>query len=145
MGQKRSPQPYLFLLKAGLRKKMFRGVNFASGASGLLDVTGKHLVSSLRIFFCLVIPNMVKMWTERCPHVWANQPIRECSWKCNISKGSRCNKKPNCKISVCHKCGEQWDGYFENRTTIDPTVFIGTLMTAYECHIEVSILHTHCY
>ncbi|GJW16226.1 lysine histidine transporter-like 8 protein [Tanacetum coccineum] len=43
MGHKRSPQPYLYFLKTGLNTKMFRGINFASGASGLLDVTGKDL------------------------------------------------------------------------------------------------------
>lgn len=33
-------------------------------------------------------------------------------------------------------------GYFENRSTVDPTIFIASLLTAYECHIEVHILHT---
>lgn len=45
MGHKRSPQPYLFFLKIGLNTNLFRGVNFASGSSGLLDITGKDLVS----------------------------------------------------------------------------------------------------
>lgn len=30
-------------------------------------------------------------------------------------------------------------GYFETRSTVDPVVFIGSLMAAYECHINVSI------
>lgn len=29
-------------------------------------------------------------------------------------------------------------GYFENQSTIDPVVFINSLMTAYEYHINVS-------
>ncbi|XP_052193887.1 GDSL esterase/lipase At5g55050-like [Diospyros lotus] len=43
MGFKRSPSPFLFLitLPSGLQKLKFRGVNFASGGSGLLDITGQ--------------------------------------------------------------------------------------------------------
>ncbi|WOG84201.1 hypothetical protein DCAR_0103382 [Daucus carota subsp. sativus] len=46
MGFRRSPQPFLYLvtIKAGLRRPKFRGVNFASGGAGILDITGKELV-----------------------------------------------------------------------------------------------------
>ncbi|KAK4405383.1 GDSL esterase/lipase [Sesamum angolense] len=41
-GLKRSPPPFLFLrtLKCHCKKHLFKGVNFASGGSGLLDITG---------------------------------------------------------------------------------------------------------
>lgn len=50
MGYEKSPQPWLFFLKTGQNSKMFRGINFASGASGLLDATGKDKVSFLASF-----------------------------------------------------------------------------------------------
>lgn len=50
MGLKRSPPPFLSLINgtSNLKKKhIIRGVNFASGGSGLLDITGQSLVSPL--------------------------------------------------------------------------------------------------
>lgn len=48
-GLKRSPPPFLSLLTLGSRfkKHLFKGVNFASGGAGLLDITGLNLVSLL--------------------------------------------------------------------------------------------------
>jgi phospholipase/lecithinase/hemolysin len=45
MGYKRSPQPFLFLNrhKSSFQTKKFRGANFASGGSGLLNITSKSL------------------------------------------------------------------------------------------------------
>ncbi|KAI3447906.1 hypothetical protein Pfo_004571 [Paulownia fortunei] len=44
-GLKRSPPPFLFLLtlKSHFQKHLYRGVNFASGGAGLLDITGLNL------------------------------------------------------------------------------------------------------
>lgn len=45
-GFKRSPPPFLYLLTLApdFQKHLYRGVNFASGGAGLLDITGKNLV-----------------------------------------------------------------------------------------------------
>ncbi|XP_076895901.1 GDSL esterase/lipase At5g55050-like [Bidens hawaiensis] len=117
MGHKRSPQPYLFLLRAGLRKKLFRGVNFASGGSGLLDVTGKHLnvvpMSKQIKQFETVIKNLM------------------------VVKGQRAAKKIIKKSVFAISVGSNdIFGYFEDQSTVDPAVFIHSLMKAYECHIE---------
>lgn len=58
-GLKRSPPPFLFLrkLKCHCKKHPFKGVNFASGGSGLLDITGSKPVSpsSQSIAYQLII------------------------------------------------------------------------------------------
>ncbi|KAK2989651.1 hypothetical protein RJ640_026887 [Escallonia rubra] len=59
VGFKRSPQPFLYLssLKSGLRRRMFRGVNFASGASGLLDITGQTEAGTHLVYLsCKIVP-----------------------------------------------------------------------------------------
>lgn len=48
MGYKRSPRPFFSLgglANYHLKKPSFRGLNFASAGSGLLDMTGSTLVS----------------------------------------------------------------------------------------------------
>ncbi|KAL8027902.1 hypothetical protein ABFS82_14G123800 [Erythranthe guttata] len=44
-GLEKSPPPFLYLLTLGSRfqDNLYRGVNFASGGAGLLDITGKNL------------------------------------------------------------------------------------------------------
>ncbi|KAJ9560765.1 hypothetical protein OSB04_005925 [Centaurea solstitialis] len=118
MGQKRSPQPYLFLLKAGLKKRMFRGVNFASGASGLLDQTGKHL-------------NVVSLSEQ----IKQFEIVRS---NLALVKGHGATKNILAKSVFAISVGSNdIFGYFESRSTVDPVVFISSLMTAYECHIEL--------
>ncbi|PWA35000.1 Lipase, GDSL [Artemisia annua] len=118
IGQKRSPQPYMFLLKAGLRKRMFRGVNFASGGSGLLDCTGKQLnvvpMSEQIKQFETVISNLA------------------------LVKGHGAAKNIIAKSMFAISVGSNdIFGFFGNQSTItDPTIFISSLMTAYECHLE---------
>lgn len=48
MGYKRSPRPFFSLgglANYHLKRPSFRGLNFASAGSGLLDMTGSTLVS----------------------------------------------------------------------------------------------------
>ncbi|KAL4585079.1 hypothetical protein LXL04_009693 [Taraxacum kok-saghyz] len=117
MGQKRSPQPFLFLLKAGLRKRMFRGVNFASGASGLLDGTGKHL-------------NVVSM-SEQI------KQFKTVHGNLTLVKGRGATKNIIAKSVFAISVGSNdIFGYFEKQSTVDPAIFIKSLMAAYECHIE---------
>ncbi|KAM0041277.1 putative triacylglycerol lipase [Helianthus debilis subsp. tardiflorus] len=121
MGHKRSPQPYLFLLKAGLRKKMFRGVNFASGGAGLLDVTGKDLK---------IVP--MSKQVKQFKTVLSNL---------KVVKGRHEAKKIIRKSVFAISVGSNdIFGYFKNQSTVDPTIFIESLMEAYQCHIE-SLYH----
>lgn len=117
MGRERSPQPYLFLLKAGLTKRMFSGVNFASASSGLLDVTGKYL-------------NIVSMSDQ------IKQFETVCSNLTSV-KGRDAAKNILAKSMIAISIGSNdIFNYFEIRSTVDPVVFINSLMTAYECHIN---------
>ncbi|KAK2665663.1 hypothetical protein Ddye_004237 [Dipteronia dyeriana] len=46
MGPKRSPPPFLSLDSASaVRRRSFRGINFNSGGSGLLDIIGQTMVT----------------------------------------------------------------------------------------------------
>lgn len=47
-GYKRSPPPFLSLNSTKLKKRSFTGINFASGGSGLFDLTGQSMVSFVR-------------------------------------------------------------------------------------------------
>nr|GEY55802.1 GDSL esterase/lipase At5g55050-like [Tanacetum cinerariifolium] len=117
MGHKRSPQPYLYFLKTGLNTKMFRGINFASGASGLLDVTGKDL-------------NIVSMSAQ----------IKQFESIMAYLKGRDVAKNVLEKSMIAISIGSNDIlGYFESRSTVNPAVFINSLMTAYESHINVRI------
>ncbi|CAI9261660.1 unnamed protein product [Lactuca saligna] len=117
MGRQRSPQPYLFLLKAGLTNRMFSGVNFASGASGLLDVTGKELN-------IVSMSDQIKQFETVCSNL-------------TLLKGQDVAKNILAKSMIAISVGSNdIFGYFENRSTVDPLVFIGSLMSAYECHIN---------
>nr|XP_043623127.1 GDSL esterase/lipase At5g08460-like [Erigeron canadensis] len=117
MGHKRSPQPWLFFLKTGLNTRMFRGINFASGAAGLLDVTGKAL-------------NIVSMSEQ------INQFQSVCDMLTYL-KGRETAKNLLAKSMIAISIGSNdiFD-YVANRSTVDPVVFIDSLMTSYEGHIN---------
>nr|XP_043625482.1 GDSL esterase/lipase At5g33370-like [Erigeron canadensis] len=117
MGHKRSPQPYLFLLRAGLRKQMFRGVNFASAASGLLDVTGKQL-------------NIVPMSKQikQFETVLSNLTLVK-------GRGAATNIIAKSVFAISVGSNDIF-GYFQDNSTVDPPIFIASLITEYKCHIE---------
>ncbi|KAK1261378.1 hypothetical protein QJS04_geneDACA001319 [Acorus gramineus] len=46
MGHLRSPYPFLSLTDTTLHKHIYKGVNFASGGSGILDSTSIFIVST---------------------------------------------------------------------------------------------------
>ncbi|TXG64957.1 hypothetical protein EZV62_011951 [Acer yangbiense] len=49
MGHKRSPPPFLSLDSASaVKRRSFRGINFASGGSGLLDITGQTMLTLMK-------------------------------------------------------------------------------------------------
>ncbi|KAM7470962.1 hypothetical protein LguiA_009145 [Lonicera macranthoides] len=119
MGFKRSPQPFLFLssLKSGLRRKMFRGVNFASGGSGLFDITGQSmkvvpLSEQINQFITVRSNLMARMGPSSTDYL--------------LSKSIFC-------ISIG---SNDIFGYFLNNSTIPKEQFIGALITAYESYIK---------
>ncbi|KAI3804052.1 hypothetical protein L1987_32220 [Smallanthus sonchifolius] len=117
MGHRRRPQPFLWFLKARLSTNIFRGVNFASAASGLLDVTGKDL-------------NIVSM----------SEQIKQFESVCSILtyvKGRDAATKILARSVIAISIGSNdIFGYFANQSTIEPLVFINSLITSYEGHIN---------
>ncbi|XP_076956417.1 GDSL esterase/lipase 6-like [Bidens hawaiensis] len=117
LGHKSSPQPYLFFLKRGFTTKMLRGVNFASAASGLLDMTGKDL-------------NIVPM----------SEQIKQFESVCSLLtylKGRDMAMHILAKSVISISTGSNdIFAYFENKSKVDPDVFTNSLITAYECHIN---------
>ncbi|KAK9050195.1 hypothetical protein SSX86_030835 [Deinandra increscens subsp. villosa] len=115
MGHQRSPQPYLLFLRSG--RNLLRGMNFASAASGLLDVTGKDL-------------NIVPM----------SEQIKQFESVCSLLtylKGRDVARSKLAKSVIAISTGSNdIFGYFENQSTIDPPLFINSLITAYEAHIN---------
>ncbi|KAK1296626.1 GDSL esterase/lipase [Acorus calamus] len=49
MGHLRSPNPFLSLTNTTLHKHIYKGVNFASGGSGILDSTGSTITLTMQL------------------------------------------------------------------------------------------------
>ncbi|KAK1374988.1 GDSL esterase/lipase [Heracleum sosnowskyi] len=119
MGFKRSPQPFLYLvtIKSGLQRLKFRGVNFASGGSGILDQTGQDLkvvpLSEQIKQFATVRSNLtVAMGPEKTP-MFLSESIF------SIGIGSN-----------------DILGYFSTNSTVPQEQFINGLMNVYESYIK---------
>ncbi|KAL7237299.1 hypothetical protein ACSBR2_003566 [Camellia fascicularis] len=120
MGFKRSPQPYLFLLSlsSGLKRHKHRGVNFASGGVGLLDVTNEAMkVASLT----KQIKQFIIVHNNRVAITGPNET------ETMLSKSLFC-------ISVG---SNDIFAYFSSNRTIPPDLFIANLMRQYEAYINV--------
>ncbi|KAI8021099.1 GDSL esterase/lipase [Camellia lanceoleosa] len=119
MGFKRSPQPYLFLLSlpSGLKRHKHRGVNFASGGAGLLDVTNEAMkVVSLT----KQIEQFIIVHNNRVAITGPNET------ETMLSKSLFC-------ISVG---SNDIFSYFSSNRTIPPDLFIANLMLQYEAYIK---------
>ncbi|KZV20232.1 GDSL esterase/lipase [Dorcoceras hygrometricum] len=117
-GLKRSPEPFLSLLTLGSRfkKHLLKGVNFASGGAGLLDVTGSNLtvipLSQQIAQFSTVRDNL----TALIGHDETDKLL--CRSLFFISTGSN-----------------DIFGYFVANSTIPKSEFINILISAYSDHI----------
>ncbi|CAI9769781.1 unnamed protein product [Fraxinus pennsylvanica] len=119
LGFKRSPSPYLFLLKqtSGHHKLLHRGVNFASGGSGLLYETGKNLsivpLSDQIVQFTALRNNLTEV-------------IGQASTEATLSKA----------LFFISVGSNDIFEYFETNSTEAIENFIDSLMSAYTTHIE---------
>ncbi|KAG8364441.1 hypothetical protein BUALT_Bualt19G0129200 [Buddleja alternifolia] len=117
-GLKRSPQPFLFLLrlKSHFHKHLFKGVNFASAGAGLLDETNKNLT---------VVPlsEQINQFTSVHDNFTAI-----------IGPGK--TKEILCKSLFFISIGSNdiFD-YFQSKTEIPIDKFITILMSTYSKHI----------
>ncbi|KAA8546148.1 hypothetical protein F0562_020958 [Nyssa sinensis] len=119
MGFRRSPPPFLSLLKlsSGLQKRIFKGVNLASGGSGLLDITGQTMK---------VVP--------------LSEQIRQFATIYNnftAVMGPAATENMLSKSVFCISVGSNdIFGYFLTKSSIPKEQFIATLINAYEIYIK---------
>ncbi|PSS31566.1 GDSL esterase/lipase [Actinidia chinensis var. chinensis] len=118
MGFRRSPQPFLFLLsKSRVVRHKHRGVNFASGGAGLLEITGKSLkvvtlTEQIQQFITVRNNLTASMGLEATETMFSKSIF-------SISIGSN-----------------DIFGYFLTNSTIPKQQFIAILMSQYEAYIK---------
>ncbi|XP_022897711.1 GDSL esterase/lipase At5g55050-like [Olea europaea var. sylvestris] len=119
LGFKRSPPPYLFLLKqtSGHHKLLHRGVNFASGGSGLLDTTGSNLS-------IVTLSDQIGQFTALRNNL--TEVIGQESTETTLSKAL---------FFISVGSNDIFD-YFNTSSTVPIEKFIDSLMSAYTTHIE---------
>ncbi|XP_059653920.1 GDSL esterase/lipase At5g55050-like [Cornus florida] len=121
MGFKRSPNPFFLLLnqKSSIKRPSFRGVNFASGGSGLLDLTGQNNqqmvipLSEQIAQFATIYNNLTAVKGAEVTKQFLSESLF------SISVGSN-----------------DIFGYFYSNTTITEQEFIAILMNTYERYIR---------
>lgn len=118
-GYNSSPPPFLFLhsLKYGLQLGIYRGVNFASGGSGLLDDTGLQLNA-------LNLPQQINQFVTARRNLTA--ALGPESTEAFLARSLFCISTGSNDIFV----------YFKTRSTMPKEEFINLLMEAYENHIK---------
>ncbi|XP_074337260.1 GDSL esterase/lipase At5g55050-like [Apium graveolens] len=119
MGFRRSPQPFMYLvtIKSGLQKHKFRGLNFASGGAGILDITGQEMI---------VVPlsEQIKQFSTVCSNLTVLMgPKGTASF---LSKSV---------FSISIGSNDIF-GHFATNSTVPKEQFISVLMTAYERYIK---------
>lgn len=119
MGFRRSPLPFLYLinLKTGLHKRIFRGANFASGGSGILDITGQTVVA-------VPLSEQIKQFATVRNNITARM---------GPSAAEKFLSESIFTISVG---ANDIFGYFLTNSTVHPAKFLETLMTTYESQIK---------
>ncbi|KAI8022751.1 hypothetical protein LOK49_LG03G03865 [Camellia lanceoleosa] len=134
MGFKRSPQPYLFLLSlpSGLKRHKHRGVNFASGGAGLLDVTNEAMV--IKYF----PTNMFKLNLFGAFHFKMSFLFTSSTHYLSLSiTGPNETETMLSKSLFCISVGSNdIFSYFSSNRTIPPDLFIANLMLQYEAYIK---------
>ncbi|XAR72659.1 Triacylglycerol lipase [Bertholletia excelsa] len=115
----RSPPPFLFLLSKhlGIEKHAHKGVNFASGGAGLLDITGQLLQ---------VVPLSEQI--EQFVTVHNNL---------TALRGSKATGKLLSKSIFCISVGSNdIFGYFLSNSSIPKKQFFSTLLCQYEADVK---------
>ncbi|CAN6685203.1 unnamed protein product [Malus baccata var. baccata] len=115
-GLKRSPPPFFSLNATSLSNKTFGGVNFASGGSGLFDITGKKSVKN-------VVP-------------FAEQIQQFSTVKSNLTAikgGRRVTERSLFFISIG---SNDLFGYYHSNSSIPKKEFLSSLLLAYENHLK---------
>lgn len=154
MGYKRSPPPFFSLgglANYSLRRPSFRGLNFASAGSGLLDPTGSTLVSWLCEFHCidcvyvLFFKHRVSTFPFRQGVVPLSEQIKQfAAVQKNLTaiRGSAAAEAFLCKSLFFLSIGSNdFFSYFASNSTMSPlpppAEFLSILIKAYDKSIRV--------
>ncbi|PKI63754.1 hypothetical protein CRG98_015875 [Punica granatum] len=122
LGFKRSPPPFLsFNTSSALVKHSLRGINFASGGSGLLGVTGQ---SMRRVRNVVTLSEQVKQFLT--VHKTLKLVLGQEYAKSFLSKS----------LFFISIGSNDIFGYFQSKSTISKADFIYSLGCAYETHLK---------
>ncbi|XP_062024821.1 GDSL esterase/lipase At5g55050-like [Rosa rugosa] len=131
-GYKRSPRPFLSLSATSLQKKKFRGINFASGGSGVLDITGQTLLTR-NVPFGASFNNQKNV-------IPLTEQIRQfSSVKNNLmaKMGAAATEKFLSKSLIFISSGSNdLFGYYHSNSSIPKEEFLSSLVLAYENHLK---------
>ncbi|XP_004292275.1 PREDICTED: GDSL esterase/lipase At5g55050-like [Fragaria vesca subsp. vesca] len=120
-GYKRSPRPFLSLSATSLQKKKFRGINFASGGSGLFDLTGQSLNNQ---------KNVVPL-TEQI------QQFSSVKNSLTALMGAAATKKFLSKSLIFISIGSNdLFRYYHSNSSTPKEKFLSSLLFAYENHLK---------
>ncbi|XP_048336970.2 GDSL esterase/lipase At4g16230 [Ziziphus jujuba] len=138
-GYKRSPPPFLALNSTTLKRRSFTGVNFASGGSGLLDITGQSTLTLMK-FGKEKIP-IDSLSSKSQKHVIPfGEQIQQFSTVREIlvdAMGSKAAKKFLSKSLFFISTGSNdIFGYYYSKSSVSKEEFLGSLGATYENHLR---------
>ncbi|XP_062023482.1 GDSL esterase/lipase At5g37690-like [Rosa rugosa] len=138
LGYKRSPSPFLSLKTTSLQKKKFNGINFASGGSGLLDITG-HTMLTLMKFGTGNIPFGASFKNQKKVISLTEQIQQFSSVKNNLTAlmGAVATEKFLKESLIFISTGSNdLFGYYHSKSSIPKEKFLSSLEVAYENHLK---------
>ncbi|KAM1006912.1 hypothetical protein COP1_003457 [Malus domestica] len=136
LGLKRSPPPFLSLNAKSLRKKRFSGVNFASGGSGLLDITGNTSLTLMKFGTPVKTPVVAPSGNRQNVVSLTEQIQQFATVKRNLTAikgGRRVTEKSLFFISTG---SNDLFGYYHSNSSIPKEEFLSSLELAYENHLK---------
>ncbi|KAM1137093.1 hypothetical protein ACFX2B_034731 [Malus domestica] len=136
-GLKRSPPPFFSLNATSLSNKTFGGVNFASGGSGLFDITGKKSVLALMKYGTPKKTQFAASSVSQKNVVPLAEQIQQFSTvKSNLTAikgGRRVTERSLFFISIG---SNDLFGYYHSNSSIPKEEFLTSLLLAYENHLK---------
>ncbi|KAF3434800.1 hypothetical protein FNV43_RR21886 [Rhamnella rubrinervis] len=129
----KSPPPFLSLNSSTLKKRSFTGINFASGGSGVFEITGQSMFGKEKIPFSTSSNNKKNVVTMR-EQVKQFSSVRG---MLSHTMGSAATKKFLSKCLFFISIGSNDIlAYYHSRRSIRKTEFLGLIGLAYETHIK---------
>ncbi|KAL6214106.1 hypothetical protein ACLB2K_013544 [Fragaria x ananassa] len=137
-GYKRSPSPFLSFKTTSLQKKKFNGINFASGGSGLLDLTGQTMLTLMK-FGTGNVPFSASFKDQKNVISLTEQIQQFSSVKNNLTAlmGAVATEKFLKESLIFISIGSNdLFGYYHSKSSIPKEKFMCSLELAYENHLK---------